>query len=268
MREGIDDAILAVVQFPAAVVGAVSVAFLKDAHGLSVDGLVADVVFRPAAVPFAGDEGLITGGIEGLRNDVLAQIKTARIVHARADGVASRLQTGARHAAHSGGIEALHADAGRREAVHVRRVNVHTTRISVVADVRPALVIGEDDENVWRGAAGEGERLRHRMRRAVRHGGGEAVASDRRGCAAESPVCAQRDSRGQRAARHIPGVTGSRAAGHCKHLRVSGAGQCVRERCCRADGQRLRDGVAAGVGQCRHGAAAVRDLDGVADHRA
>ena len=237
MREGINDAILAVVQFPATIEGPILVAFLDHSHRLSVDDLVADVVLGPAAVPLSGDEGLITSGIERLRHDVLAQVKAARVVHARADSVASRVQTGTSHTAHCRRIEALHADAGRGEAVHVRCVNVYAPWIGVIADVRPALVIREDDEDVGRSAGRQSERIDSSVPRIVSHGSGEVVGANRRRCAAKRAGCTQCHSWRKYSARHTPSVAGARAARCRERLRVAGAGKRVGQRI-RRDGQR------------------------------
>ena len=193
-------------QLPATVVRTIGIAFLDHAHGLAIDGLVANIVLRSAAVPLAGDEGLIARRIEGLRHDVLAEVEAARVIHAGADGVAARLQTSTRHAAHRCGIEALHADAARAKAIHVRRVDVNATWISVIADVAPTLVIGNDNDDVrWR-CRRDREGLGSCVAHAVGDGRGEVGSACCGRSATEGAAGAERDSRGQRATRNCPRV--------------------------------------------------------------
>ena len=260
-------AVLPVVREPAAVVRCVFQALLDDARVLPVYSREAEVLVRATEVPLADHVALVARRVEGLRHHVLAEIKATLIVRAVPDRVSTGHQTGARHAANRSGIETLQTDRSRHcraEGVHVRRLNRHLTRSSVVADIRPALVIRDDDHDVRRRFHRESEGLCCRVTHAVRRGGGEVGRACGSRCSTEGAIRSKREPWRQRAAGDAPSVR-PRAARRRESLCVRRTGERTGKRRSCGDRERERRGVTTCARKSRYHAGAIRGGDGEAD---
>jgi hypothetical protein len=115
-------------------------------------------------VPLADDGGAVARGTEGLGQGAFGQGQAVlrpgaddADLEAVAHGVAPGQEGGAGGGADGLDVELLQADAGGGELVDVRRLDF----ASVVADVLPAEVVGEEEDDVRPGggvgSCGEGE---------------------------------------------------------------------------------------------------------------
>ena len=238
--------ILPVERVPAAIVRRILQTFLDHAHRAAVDVEVIDVLVAATEVPLAAHEGLVTRRLEGLWHEMLAQIKATFVVGAVANGIASGHQSRACDAANRRRIKALQANASRRKAIHVRRLNRHLTRRRVIAHIAPALVIGDDDDDVWRCHGGEGERKSLRGTASGRIGDFgrkiESACLSRR--AAQNATTAQRDAIGQRTAEKAPNIARAAATRGSQRLVVSTCRAAIRQRRRRGDRRSRSDRVA------------------------
>ena len=97
---------------------------------------------RPAA-----DAGVVIGGVQKLRNGRdLAGERRGEAVHPNVDHVATgENRSPRRHALRGGGVGPVKAHAAPGQAVQVRGLQVG---IAVGAQIRHAVVVGQDEEDV------------------------------------------------------------------------------------------------------------------------
>ncbi len=153
--------ILAVVRIKAAIERRVLQALLDDAGVHTIHERVMQILVTAAHVPLAAHEGLIARRLEGLRHQMLAQIRAASVVRGMTDRIAAGEHGRACHRAHRRRVEALQADGTRTrraKAVHVGRLDRHLARRRVIAHIAPTLVIRDDDDHIRSGHGGDRER--------------------------------------------------------------------------------------------------------------
>ena len=249
-------AVLTVVRIKAPVVGCVLQAFLDDAGVDAVDRQVARVLVAAAHVPLAAEVGLVARAFEGLRQQVLAQVGAALVVGGVADGVASGQEGGARDGTNRCRIKAFETDgtgAAGAKAVHRRRLDRHLAWRAVIAHIAPALVVGDDDDNVGGrlSADAQGHWLDGAAPRRVGDFNAEIEIARSRRRAVEQAAAAQAQSRRQGATDQRPDIAAATAAAGAQGLRVGSERAAGRQRRGCADGWgrcHCKAGVAAGAG--------------------
>ena len=233
--------------------------FLDNPRGHAIECDETFVLIAPTHVPLAAHEGLIACRLESLRHQMLAQIGATCVVRGMTDRIAAREQGRTCHRAHRGAVEAFQADRTRprgAETVHRRRLNRHLARWRVIAHIAPALVIRDDDDHVWRGHGGDGERksLRGATIGRIGHFDGEVEVSGLSRCAAQNTAGAQRDAIRQRTAEKAPNIARAASAGGGQGLAISTRRAAIWQRRRRGDRRSRSDGVARRR-RCRRAAA-------------
>ena len=129
--------------------GAESVVFI-NAPGVGVVGRL------HAVMPFPECSGIVTGGLEGLEDGGFVEVHALFTSTGRADAGAGIVAAG--HELRSGGgadgadVESFQLHALGGEPINVGRADVG---IAVDAEIAPALIVGENDDDV--GAFGGGQ---------------------------------------------------------------------------------------------------------------
>lgn len=260
--------ILPVERVPTAIVRRILQTFLDHAHRAAVHVEVIQVLVAAAEMPLAAHEGLVARRLEGLRHQMLAQIKATLVVGAVTNRVAARHQGGASHAANRRRIEAFQTNARRRKTIHVRCLNRHLTRRRVITHIAPTLVIGDDDDNVR--SRHRCDRERESLRGAASGRIGHFCRKIEGAClswrAAQNAATVQRDAIGQRTAEKAPNIARAASARGGQSLVVSTRRAAIRQGRCRDDRRSRSDGVARAA-RCRGAARSAGGRDGEVHRR-